>query len=198
MKLYEIQPLLQDMGRNQARIDKFRFQYNQVEFEVIVLLERTPFEMLFGVIGHNFSFVLNLYKGYELEELSDETFYRLCNILNLKPGKEGLTSFKFLKYFAQRIPEHYSGRSVQPHEVAIHKSRNVSEADKIYFCGWRFYTDSERHARNFEKTKKWLGDEAYEFCKIHDISSCWTDKLEKRKDYYTPQTYHDNYKKQNN
>ena len=28
MKLYEIQPLLQDMGRNQAHIDKFRFQYN--------------------------------------------------------------------------------------------------------------------------------------------------------------------------
>ena len=89
MKLYEIQPLLQDMGRNQAHIDKFRFQYNQVEFEVIVLLERTPFEMLFGVIGHNFSFVLNLNKGYELEELSDEIFYRLCNILNLKPGKKG-------------------------------------------------------------------------------------------------------------
>lgn len=95
MKLYEIQPLLQDMGRNQAHIDKFRFQYNQVEFEVIVLLERTPFEMLFGVIGHNFSFVLNLNKGYELEELSDEIFYRLCNILNLKPGKEGFDILLF-------------------------------------------------------------------------------------------------------
>ena len=192
MKLYEISPLLKDMGHNQVQIDKFRFQFNQVECEVIVLLERAPFELLFGVIEHNFSFVLKLNKGYELEELSDETFYALCDILNLKPGKESLTSFKFLRYFAQRIPEHYSGRRVQPHEVAVYKRRNIPESEKIYFCGWKLYTDSDRHARNFQKTKEWLGDEAYEFCKKHDISSCWTDRIEKRKDYYTPQIYHQN------
>lgn len=178
MKLYEIQPLLKDMRRNQAKIDKFRFQYNQIEFEVIVLIERVPFELLFGVVGYNFSFILKLNKGYELEELSDEVFYKLCDILKLKPGKESFTSFKFLKYFAKRIPEHYSSSRVQPHEVAIYKRKNVEEAEKIYFCGWKFYADSDRHARNFEKTKEWLGDEIYEFCKKHDISSCWTDKFE--------------------
>lgn len=49
--------------------------------------------------------------------------------------------------------------------------------------------DSDRDARNFDKTRKWLGDDAYNFCKKNNISSCWTDKDIKRKDYYTPQEY---------
>lgn len=71
IKLYEIKPLLQDMARNKVKMDKFRFAYNQVQFEVIVLIEEAAFELLFGVLGHNLSFVLKLYKGYELENLPD-------------------------------------------------------------------------------------------------------------------------------
>lgn len=189
MKLYEIKPLLQDMGRNNAKIDKFRFTYNKVEFEVIVLIERSPFELLFGVIGYNYSFSLTLRAGYELQELPDEVFYKLCDILNLKPGRESLTSYKFLKYVAKRIPARYSKTKIQPHEIAKYKQRNIDDAHKIYFYGWKFYEGSERNAKNFEKTKKWLGDEAYEFCKRNNISSCWTHIDLKRKDYYSPQEY---------
>lgn len=196
MRLYEIKPLLQDMARNNSKIDKFRFTYNDVVFEVIVLVERSPFELLFGVVGYNYSFSLTLKPGYELQELPDDVFFKLCDILNLKPSKEGLTSYKFLRYVAERIPTHYSGKKVQPHEIAIYKKRDVAEEDKIYFCGWRFYTNSEhKNARNFEKTKKWLGDEAYEFCKQNNISSCWTDIELKRKDYSSPQNYLDTHKK---
>lgn len=177
------------MGRNEAKIDKFRFTYNNVVFEVIVLIERSPYELLFGVVGFNYSFSLKLRVGYELEELKDEVFYRLCDILNLKPGKESLTSYKFLNYMARRIPSTYSKVKVQPHEVARYKQRNVPEENKIYFCGWKIYEASERNARNFEKTKKWLGDEAYEFCKQNNISLCWTDVALKRKDYYSPEEY---------
>ena len=177
------------MGRNNAKIDKFRFTYNKVEFEVIVLIERSPFELLFGVIGYNYSFSLTLRAGYELQELPDEVFYKLCDILNLKPGRESLTSYKFLKYVAKRIPTRYSKTKIQPHEIAKYKQRNIDDAHKIYFCGWKFYEGSERNAKNFEKTKKWLGDEAYEFCKRNNISSCWTHIDLKRKDYYSPHEY---------
>lgn len=189
LKLYEIKPLLQDMGRNNAKIDKFRFTYNKVGFEVIVLIERSPFELLFGVIGYNYSFSLTLQVGYELQGLPDDVFYKLCDILNLKPGRESLTSYKFLKYVAQRIPTQYSNVKVQPHEIAKYKQRDVDEANKIYFCGWKHFEGSERNAKNFDKTRKLLGDEAYEFCKKNNISSCWTDIDLKRKDYYSPQTF---------
>lgn len=192
MTLYEIEPLLRDMRRHQVQIDKFRFAYNKVEFEVIVLIERSPYELLFGVIEHNFSFVLKLKKGYQLEKLSDGIFYKLCEILKLKPGKESFTSIEFLKYFAQRIPRYYSGSRVQPHEIAPYKTKDVPEADKIYFCGWKLYNDSNKHARNFEKTKKWLGDEAYNFCIEHNISSCWTDDPKMRKDYHKPNEHYGN------
>lgn len=189
MKLYEIKPLLRDMGQNNAKIDKFRFIYNNVEFEVIVLIERSPFELLFGVIGYNYSFELKLFAGYELQELPDDVFFKLCRILNLKPGKESFTSFKFLNYFARRIPKQYSKVKVQPHEVAIYKRNDVPDADKVYFYGWKFFDGNERKARNFEKTKKLLGDETYEFCKRNNISSCWTASIDKRIDYYSPQNF---------
>lgn len=189
-KLYEIKPLIIDMAKNNVKIDKFSFKYNDVKFEVIVALDHEPFEILFGVVGYNLSFCLNLYRGYELETIPSEVFYKLCKILNLKPSKEGFNSFKFLKFFATKIPGRYSGRKVQPHERAIYIKNNVPDADKIYFYGWKFYTDSEKNAKNFEKTRRLLGDDAYFFCKEHDISSCWTDKVELRKDYYLPQDFY--------
>ena len=189
MKLYQIRPLLQDMGRNKAKQDKFSFMYNGVTFDVIVFLEYTPFELLFGVVDHNFSFVLKLHSGYDLEDLPNDVFYELCRILNLKPSKEGLTSFKFLKYFADRIPNKYSGRKVEPHEIAVHKKRNVPDSDKIYFKGWRSHETDGRHVKNLEKTRAWLGEEAYEYCKKYNISSCWSEKPGECKLYYPPDTH---------
>ena len=192
MKLYEIKPLLQDMGRSKTKIDKFRFTYNHVTFEVIISTESKPFELLFGVVKHNFSFVLNLNNSYELDELPDEVFYKLCDILKQKPGKEGLTSYQFTKYVASKIPDKCSEKDVQPHEVAMYKRENVPEKDKIYFCGWKFYSNSKKNARNFEKTNEWLGTETCNFCRKHNISSCWTANKNKRKDYYSPKEYLDN------
>ena len=191
MKLYQIEPLLRDMGRNKAKQDKFSFQYNGVVFDVIVFLECTPFELLFGVVDHNFSFALKLHSGYNLEDLPNDVFYELCRILNLKPSKEGLTSFKFLKYFADRIPKKYSGRKIEPHEIAIYKKRDVPDSDKIYFKGWRSHETDGRHVKNLEKTRAWLGKEAYEYCKKYNISSCWSDVPSERKSYYSPDKHRD-------
>ncbi|MCB5951357.1 DUF6037 family protein [Enterococcus sp. BWT-B8] len=190
MQLLEIKPLLSDMRKNGETLDKFRFVYNKVTFEVIFFIDSTPFELLFGVIDENYSFILELKPGFQLESLPDDVFYKLCDILKLRPSKEGLTSYKFLQYFAKKIPSSYSGARVQPHEVAQYKKSDVPEADKKYFCGWKiFRSSSPKNARNFEKTREHLGESIYKFCKEHSISSCWTNLPEKRKDYYSPQSY---------
>lgn len=191
IKIPEIAPLLSDMGRNKVKQDKFNFKYNNVEFKVVVLIDRTPFQLLFGVVGHNFSFVLKLHIGYELEDMKDEDFYTLCRILNLKPSKESLTSFKFIKFFASKIPKRCNPVRVQPHEIAEYKKRNVPDGDKIYFCGWRLHINDGKNAQNFKKTEEWLGGKVAEFCKENNISSCWTDKSYKRVDYYLPAGYND-------
>lgn len=190
MKLLEIKPLLSDMSKNKAIIDKFKFSYNEVEFEVIILTDHTPFQLLFGILDKNFSFILELRSGYQLSNLTNEDFFALCRILNLKPGKETFTSFKFLKFFANCVPLRFSKKSVQPHEIAWYKAKYVPESEKIYFCGWRTYSqDSLYSAKNFEKTKEFLGESVYQFCKENNISSRWTDEPSKQKNYYSPNLY---------
>ncbi|EHA6937682.1 hypothetical protein JMC39_002220, partial [Listeria monocytogenes] len=133
MKLEEIKQLLSDMRKNNVTKDKFTFSFNQVKFEVIVLIDCQPFELLFGVVGHNFSFILNLYPGFQLQNLPDYVFFKLCEILNLKPGKETFTSLAFLKYMATRIPTKYSRTNIQPHEIIPFKVKYIPETDKKYF-----------------------------------------------------------------
>lgn len=190
MKLLEIKPLLKDMGVNKAKMDKFKFSYNEVEFEVLIFTDRTPFQLLFGILDKNFSFILELKNGYQLSGISNDDFFTLCRILNLKPGRETFTSSKFLKFFASCIPTRFSGKSVQPHEIARYKASSVLESEKIYFCGWKTYgPDSPHSAKNFEKTKEFLGESVYQFCKENNISSSWTAEPSKRKDYYSPNSH---------
>ncbi len=189
MKLYEIKPLFYDMGCNKVKQDKFSFKYNKVKFDVIVLIDREPFELLFGGIDENYFFALKLFKGYELENLSDEAFYKLCDILKLKPSKEHFNSHKFLKHFANNIPQEYSRIKIEPDEIAVHKKHFIDENEKIYFKGWRPHTTDGRTVRNLEKTKELLGDEAYQYCKEHNISSCWSAQRAERKSYYPPNEF---------
>ena len=190
MKLYEIKPLLKDMGVNGVKQDKFSFRYNNVGFDVVVLIERSPFELLFGTVDANFCFVLKLGKGYELEGISNDVFYKLCEILNLRPGKNVFTSWTFLKHFAAHIPQKYSGRKLEPDEIARYMRHEVDEGEKIYFKGWQTHISDGRQVRNLLKTKRILGDEAYEYCKRFNISSCWGSDVKEKKTYYTPQEHY--------
>lgn len=83
MKLYEIKPLLQDMGRNKVKQDKFSFRYANLQFQVIILIEREPFELLFGLVDYNFSFVLCLRKGFELDDMPDDVYFYLRSLMKL-------------------------------------------------------------------------------------------------------------------
>lgn len=186
MKLYQIYPLLQDMRRNKVKQDKFSFRYTNLQFQVIFLIEREPFELLFGVVDHNFSFTLCLHRGFSLDDIPDDVYFYLRRLMKLHKCDEVLTSYKLMQYFASRIPKKYSGKKVEPHEIAVYKQRNVPEAEKIYFKGWRSHETDGRHAQNLEKTKQWLGDEAYEYCKKYNISSCWSEHPSERKQYYAP------------
>ncbi len=67
MYLPEIIPLIKDMARYKAKVDRFSFSYNRVTFDVLVFIDRIPFELLFGIVDKNATLVLKLHKGYHLE-----------------------------------------------------------------------------------------------------------------------------------
>ena len=186
MTLFEIKPLLQDMRNNKVKQDKFSFRYSNLQFQVIFLIEREPYELLFGVVDHNFSFTLCLHRGFNLDDMPDDVYFYLRRLMKLKKCDEVLTSYKLMQYFADRIPKKYSGKKVEPHEIAVYKQKNIPEADKIYFKGWRSHETDGRHVQNLKKTRLWLGNDAYEYCKKYNISSCWSDKPSECKSYYPP------------
>jgi len=159
-----------------------------VKFDVIFLIDRAPFEFLFGVIDVNYCFVLKMHKGFEIEQIPNEVFYKLCDILNLKPGKEKFTSYMFLRHFASRIPNKYSGTKIEPNIIAKYKNcyLDIDESEKIYFKGWRTHFSDGFKARNLDKTKELLGDNAYKYCKKYNISSCWSSNKEEQREYFPP------------
>ena len=193
--LRQIAPLIRDMAAHHIKQDRIQYEFNGVRIDVLVLIDREPFELLFGIIDYNFAFTLHMANGYQLEFLPDDVYYRLRDILNIHGHMNRFTSFSFIHDFAQRIPQRYSGQIIQPHEIAVHVVNDVTnktpidESDKIYFKGWQTHVTDGRKAQNFEKTRKFLGEEAYQFCKANNISSCWGAEPAEAKTYETPQAY---------
>lgn len=180
MKLTGLVPLFESMKAQNIKRYKFQFQRNDVVFDVIFFTDENPYSLLFGARGHNFSFKIPVEKGFFINEnqLPNEVYNKLIKVLGLKydPNNKFRPLF-FFEDFNKSIPYSAHPRNVpQPHEVAIYR-RDVEEAHKIYFCGWRDNTLNDKHVteKNLEKTKKLLGYETYLVCRSKNISSLWTD-----------------------
>lgn len=187
MRLNGLEPLYRSM-RYQG-IDRYRFRYrcNNVEFDIFFLIDETPFQLLFGVLIKNFSFILPVERGFCINpKLDPEDFSGLCKVLGLRPNPENRFSTRaFFEEFNQCIPAQADRRNVfEPHEIAPYYPK-VEEADKKYFWGWR-HNDvlKERvSSENLEKTRRILGYQAYEICKARNISSRWTNRREDAKEF---------------
>jgi hypothetical protein len=86
----------------------------------------------------------------------------------------------FLQHFSEQVPHLLmTKKAVKPHEVARHR-RDVDEAEKIYFYGWRNNNTRKEQVSegNLQKTRRLLGEATYLSCKKRNISSCWTDIAE--------------------
>ncbi|MEG1564660.1 MAG: DUF6037 family protein, partial [Bacteroides sp.] len=135
----EIKKLRDSMRLANAQQDIFRVMYNSAVFSIIFSTKSNPYEPLFGAVGHNdCSFVLRLYQGYMLENLSRAMYIKLCEVLNLNYKDGGFSSNVFLQQIATHIPEAYSGIKIQPHHIAAIR-RNIDEPDKIYFLSWKHH-----------------------------------------------------------
>lgn len=78
--------------------------------------------------------------------------------------------------FNNQIPQKLSTtKKARPSDLIRYK-KDVEEADKAYF--WRFRNNNENEhvsEKNPEKTRLFMGEEAYERCKKENISTQWTD-----------------------
>lgn len=185
MKLNGIQSLYSGM-RGQS-IDRYRFDYKNGKghFDIFFFIDEQPFILLFGAKGGNFSFEVQVKKGFEIQTMLDkETFNKLLDFLGIKYSPQNpFSTNKFFQDFNQNIPNSARLSNIPKPQEIIKYRKNVEESEKIYFWKWLDNTKQGNHVseENLEKTKKILGIKAYERCKKKNISSCWTNDKSKEK-----------------
>ena len=167
---------------------KFSIQINNVIFEAIYFIDSIPNSLAIGVRNENFYFEVNVQKNFHVSAYLGKNYGEICRILGLTPDKNNPYSpTKFFNEINKGIPSYVNKNNMPlPEDIASYRS-NVEEADRIYFKGWLDNNLKTQKVRpeNLEKTRLWLGEEAHQMCKKHNMSSCWTDKVSKKKTYYT-------------
>lgn len=186
--MYNIRNLYHDMRHKGKTQEKFSFKIKHITFEVIFLIERSPFELLIGVVGEQLAFTLEMGTGFKVPFLPDDVFRTIRDLLRLNPSGEPFTSFKFLRELDSSSPACCTTYRVHPHEVARYKS-DIPDENKIYFIGWNDHQLDKKDAKNFPKTRKLMGDDVADFCEAHNISSRWSDKKREAVQYKEPPGY---------
>lgn len=188
MKLYALSPLIKDMTNNSIDKEHYSFTYNEFLFDVIISLTTAGIEILVGIHKVNWAFMIFTDSSLEAN-ISDKDFFDLLNILNLKAGKDAFNSFKFLLLLSKAAPKISSRQKVSATQLRpFLKCRKVDEADKIYFKGWHPHLTDGKKARNFDKTEFFFGKTVANYCRVHNISSIWTDIPSEETSYYHPQS----------
>lgn len=111
--LSNLRYLVSDMREKEIDLNEFEVQYQRYKFRCILDIGTSPYELLIGAIDTNWAAVIYLKKGYEAE-MTDKDFYKLCDLLELKPGGGVFTSYMFLKYISNHAPHKCKRRIVDP------------------------------------------------------------------------------------
>lgn len=182
-------PLLYQNMKDQ-NIDRimFNFDFRNLRFSVIYIAEEFPHELLFGCVAHNLTIIITVDKDFRISTYIDN-YQQLLNALQLKfdPDKKFTPSVLF-EAFDETTPTSTAGlKRPTISDIAINR-RDVEESEKIYFLKWRSHNgiDSRPTQKNLEKTRKICGLAAYDFCRRHNISSCWTDQKHLQQQYHFP------------
>lgn len=185
--LNNIAKLINDMILKSYLQQQFKVKYNSRIIDIILFLDVTPYQMLIGVEGTQVGFVTNISKMGEVEDWIHR-YYELRIALGIH-GKNGchFTPTILFGIIDQNAPA-YAQQKFTPLITSRYKYiRDVEEADKVYFCGWRFNgVNGTVKLANLEKTKLAFGKDAQHLCKAHNISSKWTDIQAHAQNYSHP------------
>ncbi|WP_338657032.1 DUF6037 family protein (plasmid) [Sporosarcina psychrophila] len=189
MNLTGLKPLYSSMIQQNIKRTLFRVNLNGAVFELIYFIDSSPHILAIGVRNTEVYFQIEVKSGFVINPYLGKNYGLIYKILGLSPN--GSTSFgpkKFFDEINQGIPPITGPKNVpKPSDVAPYRT-NVEESKKIYFYGWNDndIRNNRVSPENLEKTRLWLGEEAYEMCKAYNISSRWTDIISMEKPITKP------------
>jgi hypothetical protein len=144
---------------------------------VLFDIETDPYTLFFGVKRKNYAFRFSVERGFVIKPWIDdkEIFGKLYEILQLTPNSKNRFSLTaFLKDF-DRNAKINNIREAKISDRRLFFKNVDDEADKIFFLKWLPHGERKKVSpENLEKTRKWLGEDAYNYCKKKNTSSCWT------------------------
>lgn len=180
MNLVGLSALYKQMRREDEWRSKIEYRHGKVLFDVLFLIDETPFSLMFGAKGHNVSFEFKVGPGFSVAPTIPNDVYReLCKALGLVFDRENpFRISKFLAHFSDAVPQLIRTKTkAKPQDVARYRC-HVEDWNKIYFCGWRDNTKRSENvtSKNLQKTRELLGEAVYLSCKARNISTCWTDR----------------------
>jgi len=186
-----LRPLYKSMRTQGLERQRFPYSHGVANFDVFFFIDSQPFELLFGAHGHNLAFSFKVLNGFVVQDsnLSKEDYSELCRILDLTYDPNNKFSpASFLSSFNEKIPTTAKPDHVPQAHETVRFRRDVAEADKKYFCGWRNNNIQKDRVtpENLAKTLELLGKSIYEMCKRRNISTRWTDIAADRKDFFLP------------
>lgn len=174
MKIDRLEQLYRSLKTNDETYFIFPFKKNNVTFEILFDIFKTPFELHFLQKDSNFSFYITVEKGFYINEMLNKKIYSaLCKVLNLQYDPNNKFSSKaFFNEFNNSIPEYYF-REKKEKELLKYYESNIEERDKLYFdcfIEWSKTNSSKKVSeKNLEKTRI-LYPELYEKCVRENIS----------------------------
>lgn len=189
MKLERLEELYQSMRTQNIIKTRFIFNFRNLQFAVIYIAEQFPHTLLFGCIEHNLFFVLNVNSRYEISTYLGKDYQPLLDALNLKHDPNNPFSPNvFFEEFSQIIPCTTNVTNTPTMAEVAALSRDIEEADKRHFCGWRIHdgVTSNATSHNLSKTLRLCNTEVHNICVTHNISSCWTDDPNRAVPYHAP------------
>jgi len=189
MKLKNISLLYSNMKTQKLSKTKFEFRFRTLLFSVIYIAEQFPHELLFGCRAHNLFFVVQVSKDFTISTYLGDSYGALIRALNLRSDSDNPFSPNvFFNEFQLAIPCATTAANTPTMIEIASSSRDVEEADKIYFYGWLNHdgVNSKPSPENLLKTKRICGNTTHQICHRYLISSRWTDDESKAKQYFEP------------
>lgn len=189
MTLTRLRELHANMRANDITRCRFHYTYQILNFDIFFLTDKSPYILMFGLIGHNVAFQVDVRPGYNIDPIIPSDIYSLiCRLLNLQydPNSPFRPSAIF-EHFNQNMNVNMNRNNrVQSNQIAPYYP-DVEEADKIYFIGWRNNATNEHVGdSNLDKTRKLLGEDAYLFSQQNNVSTRWTADIAAAVEFFYP------------
>jgi hypothetical protein len=155
MKLSGLKPLFISIKKNDLTYGTFKYQVNEISFEIFFDISVVPYQLGFIQRQSTFQLWLDVKSGFEINPVINNQDYKsLVKILQLKYNPDN--PFKpqnFFDEFNKKIPNTYSPTSIELLHYVSTQRYDVEEKEKLYFNKFMPWKSQKRSKENLEKTR---------------------------------------------